>query len=184
MDFLKKIWWFETVEMHLESGYIHLLEKVYNKEMIVRNGWWMFCECVHFFYSKFLLSSFHHHHLLQWIGGFLWPTVYLPLHLGSIFYKGRVCMCSGVGANSYLSFNHKQTLCCSPKVLLRNWHTKCLKHLLVGVSENKHSRNNRFKLGEDCTTWRTSLGQLASWAFFLLWHFCSMGRRARVPCCL
>lgn len=110
--------------------------------MIIRNGQWVFCECVHFFYSKFLLSSFHHHHLLQWIGGFPWPTVYLPLHLGTIFYKGHVCMCSGIGASSYLSFSHKQTLCCPPKVLLRNWHTKCLKYLFVGVSENQHSRNN------------------------------------------
>lgn len=54
----------------------------------------------------------------------------------------QLCNCSGVGASSYLSFNHKQTLCCPPKVLLRNWHTKCLKYLFVGVSENEHSRNN------------------------------------------
>ena len=41
-----------------------------------------------------------------------------------------------------------------------------------------------FQLGEDCTTCRTRLGHLASWAFFLLWHSCSMGCRARVPSCL
>ena len=95
-----------------------------------------------FFYSRFLLSGFHHHCLLQQIGGFLQPTVYLPLHLGTIFYKGHVCVCTGVGAKSYVSFDHKQALCCSSKALFRNCHVKSLKYLFVGVSEKQCYRNN------------------------------------------